>query len=163
MADLSSRPLDIPALTIWQPWASMIADGYKTVENRGWITHHTGLLAIHAAATSGSPGDQAHGIHTAARLSGLPPAVVERSMEVRGAVIAVARLTGVCSLSLDLLPGETLACDCGPWAFPGQRHFRLASVRALPEPVPCKGAQRLWRLPDDVYAAVLPTLTGGAS
>lgn len=157
MADVSSRPLDILALTIRQPWAAMISDGYKTVENRRWVTHHTGLLAIHAAAGAGPRRDQEHAIATAARLAGLPRDVVERSMEVRGAVVAVARLTGVCSLSLGVPPGAPLACGCGPWAFPGQRHFRLSGVRALPEPVPCRGAQQLWQLPDDVYDAVLPT------
>lgn len=157
MPDTTRRRYDIPGLTTWQPWAGLIADSYKTVENRSWMTHHTGLLAIHAASGAGPRADQEQAIATAARLAGLTRDVVERSMEVRGAVVAVARLTGVCSLSLDVPPGEPPACGCGPWAFPGQRHFRLADVLALPEPVPCRGAQRLWQLPDDVYDAILPT------
>ncbi|MFE9099783.1 ASCH domain-containing protein [Actinomadura geliboluensis] len=157
MADTTPRPHYIPALTIWQPWAAMIADGYKPVENRSWLTQHTGLLAIHAAAGAGNRHDQEHAIGVAARLAGLSPRTVERSMEVRGAVVAVARLTGVCSLSLLLPPGGPLECDCGPWAFSGQRHFKLADVKALPAPVPCHGAQKLWTLPVGVYEAVLPT------
>lgn len=47
---------------------------------------------------------------------------------------------------------------CGPWAARGQYHWRLANVRALPEPVPCKGALGLWTLPDDVEAAVAAQL-----
>src|SRR6267154_1758716 len=38
------------ALTLWQPWASMIAFGEKRIETRCWSTKHRGLLAIHAAA-----------------------------------------------------------------------------------------------------------------
>lgn len=37
------------ALTIRQPWAWLIVQGYKTVENRTWATAHRGPLAIHAA------------------------------------------------------------------------------------------------------------------
>jgi hypothetical protein len=36
------------ALTISQPFASMIRDGFKWVENRRWETNHRGPLAIHA-------------------------------------------------------------------------------------------------------------------
>ena len=36
------------AITIQQPWASLIMAGIKTVENRTWATSHRGRLAIHA-------------------------------------------------------------------------------------------------------------------
>ncbi len=38
------------ALTLWQPWASLIAMGEKSVETRCWSTAYRGELAIHAAA-----------------------------------------------------------------------------------------------------------------
>lgn len=40
------------ALTVSQPYASMIADGNKFVENRVWETHYRGPLAIHAGKGS---------------------------------------------------------------------------------------------------------------
>lgn len=40
----------VKALTLWQPWASLIAFGEKKVETRCWSTKFRGLLAIHAAA-----------------------------------------------------------------------------------------------------------------
>lgn len=39
------------ALTLHQPWASLVALGVKTVETRGWPTSHRGQLAIHAGTT----------------------------------------------------------------------------------------------------------------
>ncbi len=39
---------DIKALTISQPYASLIASGEKWIENRTWPTAHRGKLAIHA-------------------------------------------------------------------------------------------------------------------
>lgn len=38
------------ALTIRQPWASLIATGVKTIETRSWSTKHRGTIAIHAGA-----------------------------------------------------------------------------------------------------------------
>lgn len=38
------------ALTLWQPWASLVALGVKTIETRSWSTAYRGPLAIHAAA-----------------------------------------------------------------------------------------------------------------
>ena len=38
------------ALTLWQPWATLMAVGIKTIETRSWRTHYRGPLAIHAAA-----------------------------------------------------------------------------------------------------------------
>ena len=38
------------ALTLWQPWATFVAHGLKTVETRSWDTRYRGWLAIHAAA-----------------------------------------------------------------------------------------------------------------
>lgn len=38
------------AITIWQPWASLIACGAKQYETRSWATSYRGLIAIHAAA-----------------------------------------------------------------------------------------------------------------
>ena len=37
------------ALTIWQPWASLIACGAKRYETRSWATKYRGPIAIHAA------------------------------------------------------------------------------------------------------------------
>lgn len=38
------------ALTIKQPWASLIAHGIKDIENRIWKTHFRGRIYIHASA-----------------------------------------------------------------------------------------------------------------
>lgn len=39
----------VKALSLWQPWASLIALGVKTIETRSWSTKYRGPLAIHAA------------------------------------------------------------------------------------------------------------------
>jgi hypothetical protein len=38
------------ALSMWQPWASLVAMGEKRIESREWSTKYRGELAIHATA-----------------------------------------------------------------------------------------------------------------
>ena len=37
------------AITLWQPWAQLIAIGEKRYETRSWETKYRGMIAIHAA------------------------------------------------------------------------------------------------------------------
>ena len=37
------------AITIWQPWASLLVSGQKKYETRSWATSYRGPIAIHAA------------------------------------------------------------------------------------------------------------------
>lgn len=46
----SSPPEEIRLLTLWQPWASLVAVGVKKMETRSWGTDYRGLVAIHAAS-----------------------------------------------------------------------------------------------------------------
>jgi hypothetical protein len=39
------------ALSIWQPWAWLIVNGLKDIENRPWSTTHRGEFLVHAAKT----------------------------------------------------------------------------------------------------------------
>ena len=43
----------------------------------------------------------------------------------------------------------------GAWAAPGQLHLLLSGTVALPEPVPCRGAQGLWEVHAETEAEVL--------
>ncbi|NEQ45665.1 MAG: ASCH domain-containing protein [Leptolyngbya sp. SIOISBB] len=36
-------------ITLWQPWASLVAYGFKQYETRSWATNYRGPLLIHAA------------------------------------------------------------------------------------------------------------------
>lgn len=41
----------IRVLTIRQPWAWLICEGLKDIENRDWLTYYSGELYIHASKT----------------------------------------------------------------------------------------------------------------
>lgn len=50
-AKWSSALTQLPALAVRQPWAWLIVNGYKDVENRSWFTRHRGPLLVHAATS----------------------------------------------------------------------------------------------------------------
>lgn len=121
------------ALTVRQPWAGAIAHQAKRVENRSWklpAKHHDTRILIHAGSRPDRHA-QVYGEH----------------LDVYSAIVAVATITG-CHFD----NGNQVCCSY--WAQPGQYHWELADVVALPEPVPAKGALGFWTPTDDVLAAV---------
>jgi activating signal cointegrator 1 len=157
------------ALTLTQPYASLIAIGAKKIETRSWSTAYRGPLAIHAGKGLGpvgsrrgmirlcrsSPFDQAldaAGIWSATAIDHVP----------YGAIVAVCRLTAVARIVQDIPRGETVLHLADDWmsigaqerAFgnysPGRSAWLLADVRRLPAPIPYRGALSLWNVPPDV-------------
>lgn len=45
-----TQPLRV--LTLWQPWATLVACGAKRFETRSWATSYRGRVVIHAARTT---------------------------------------------------------------------------------------------------------------
>ena len=121
-------------LTISQPYASLIADSKKFIENRHWATSYRGPLAIHAGN-----GTQ---YMTAAQLTMYP----------HGCIIAVATLAACINIgspkkwdrAFEVTPGITIDDILrhehteGPWC------WVLTDVRKLETPVRCSGKQGLW-------------------
>ena len=128
----------IRALTVRQPWASLIADGLKTIEVRTHRVSYRGLLIIHAGQTMAE-----YGYDPRAKESGDP---LEYSM---GTTAAIARLTGCRRLEPD---DEQATCADPAWwpfawedpeAFDHVWGWVLADVAPLPH-VPLRGRQGLW-------------------
>ena len=143
-------------LTVRQPWASAIADGAKTIENRSrkpparligqWIAIHAGL-----AYESGD----AHRL----RQCGIYDAPLQGHAP-RGVIIAVARVVGWVSITRDrVVHSDTLTERRGAevvrseW-FMGPVGIVLADVRKLPTPLPMRGALGWQRVPEALQAAL---------
>ena len=141
------------ALTLTQPWASLIAIGSSTVETRSWRTEYRGPLAIHAA--KGFPREAAELCATEPFASALAAAGIEGAADLpRGAVIALCAL-----LEVVPIPGEraflrTLRDEYRhpnpAWEIAfgdysrGRFAWRLADVCALAKPLACRGMLGLW-------------------
>lgn len=162
------------ALTIQQPWASLIVSGDKQYETRSWKTDYRGPIAIHAGKQTDPNVFQflLCPVKTTATLAAcgiLPQKLKELP---HGAVIATADLVNIWRIVYH--PGtdvdkakhipfgaESLTCDKHAPDFdayfvptekeialghwtPGCYAWELANVKILPEPIPAKGRQGLW-------------------
>ena len=127
------------AISLHQPWASAIALGKKTVETRHWLTHYRGPIAIHAAKIWTGEQQDFCKRHLTVLLHTIP----------LGAVVAVADLTG-CERTSRFTPHAQEAL----WGNFAQGRFAwvFVNIRALAKPIPYKGNQGLWNLPDRVLA-----------
>lgn len=126
--------------TLWQPWATAIAMGLKTIETRNWSTRYRGLLGIHA----GKRWDKDAAVF-------LPPAVVERARGECGVLLAVATLADVVRYETMTAWKEAAAAHLCPMEFwnPEKHGWILKNLRRV-KPVPVMGAMGLWRFVGDV-------------
>lgn len=135
------------ALSLTQPWASLVAMGAKQVETRSWSTTFRGGLVIHAA--KGFP-PWAKDLCATAPFSQFVP---DASALPLGAIVAVCYVASVEQTELTVVDEQERAF--GDYA-PGRWAWRLSRIRALPEPIPCRGALGLWTVPDDVAERLVP-------
>lgn len=157
-------------LSLTQPWATLIAIGAKRIETRSWSTQYRGEIAIHAAKGLGPVGGvrgltlQCAAKHffdvlaAHADANGWPfrslTSMKEHPMLPLGAIVAVANLNAVHETQL-LIAHEVVGRERAFGNYePGRFGWLLTNVRALPKPVPCKGALSLWDVPEDVEASI---------
>lgn len=145
-------------LTLWNPWAALVAIGAKGVETRHWATDYRGPLAIHAAKTK-------------EHMANLHPAMVEALKEDGYSFDPVLGWTKGCPFedSYEELPFGAVVCvvdlvDCiateklmrdgkistyeahfGNYAA-GRFGFVLENPRRLKKPLPYRGSQKWGRV-----------------
>lgn len=119
-----------PALSVRQPWADLIVDGIKDVENRTWSTDFRGRLLVHAPST-------------------VDRAAVERVYRDLGLALPEGYdpVTGA-------LLGWTEVVDCvtrhPSRFFAGPYGFVLRHPQRLPRPIPWPGRLGIFRVPASV-------------
>ncbi len=159
------------ALSIWQPWATLLAAQIKLYETRGWATGYRGPIAIHAAiSTEGTKllnyGEKLS-IENLLYCAEIQPCAIDDLP--RGCIIATAELVGVHKIGAWLdtrAPMIMVAAGDGSspvktgqaytpckldrqelWLgdySPGRYAWEFANMRMLPQPIPAKGKQGLW-------------------
>lgn len=134
------------AITLHEPWATLVAIGAKKIETRGWATRYRGPLAIHASRSR-----QAWHINVAWQepfFTALRP--IHRKLEDGrigfcfpfGCVIAICRLIDCVLITPKNVPPDPER-SFGDYT-PGRYAWVLKDIKPLPEPVPVKGRQGLW-------------------
>ena len=139
-----------PALSIRQPWATLIASGRKTIELREWSTSYRGLLWIHAGKSASTELLGRFGLEDT----------------FRGGFIGAARL-GACVRVDETrwrqwesrhLAGAAAASAGDVWG------WLMSAAVCFRKPIPARGQQGLFVPPDDVQhrlAAAFIDASGG--
>lgn len=128
------QTINMKALSLTQPWASLVALGLKKYETRSWRTNYRGILYIHAAKTF--PAGARRFAEVEVALGRLPSRIPF------GAIIAVVKL-------VDIYPTQEIMQDIsalerlyGDYSW-GRFAWRLAQVETI-EPIPYKGSRGLF-------------------
>ena len=161
------------ALSLMQPWATLIAIGAKRIETRSWSSPFRGRIAIHAS--KGFPRDcrelcRQEPFRSALERGGIPfdasapehwyHVPYYRLRDIKnmplGAIVALATLTAIerteniTAMSQGLLSHEIEFGDYSP----GRFGWVLADVVRLPTPIPAKGALGLWTVPPQILEQI---------
>lgn len=144
------------AISLHQPYASLIAHGLKHHETRSWpapacIAHQR--IAICATKITKD---------VIAALRQSPLSILVNGITVgqpwllpSGAIVATAVVDYCCpttAINLSALTAADLAA--GDWS-PGRFAWRLIDVRPVSTPFPIRGRQRVFNLPDDATTALV--------
>lgn len=132
-------------LSIRQPWAWLIVNGHKDIENRSWFTHFRGRVLIHAGATMTKADYQACMLFIAgiSRATGWRVPAYDVLRGQCGGIVGAAEIAG-CVTRSD-----------SPW-FVGDYGFVLRNQKVLPFQ-PCKGALGFFPLPEGKDLGVAAT------
>lgn len=137
------------ALSLWQPWGSLVAAGIKQYETRHWqppkslIGHN---IAIHAAKhwTKDEWRITKDLMKRFPRIRQLfDPDGIDKMAMPMGAVLVAVRLVACIPSEqlIDFISDEERAC--GNFA-PGRYGWKLEIVKLPEKPIPAKGGQGFW-------------------
>ena len=141
------------AITLHQPWASLIAHGVKTIETRSWAPPRV-LIGERIAIHAGMKREQSGRLHPATHAAILDLYGIGWGDRIpMGAVVATALLEN--SFQFKALDGQYVSLAGSPeprqWAVdphgdfsPGRWLWMLTDIECLPAPIPARGHQRLW-------------------
>jgi hypothetical protein len=122
----------VKALTLTQPWATLVAIGAKRFETRSWRTSHTGPLAIHAAKGVTPIGGQRDFVSlcfTEPFAAVLADAGFNDPLELpRGEVVAIANLRGcyqTSAISASGAPSALMPMVTEGWDGHGRTEWRV--------------------------------------
>jgi activating signal cointegrator 1 len=144
-------------ISVWEPWASLLACGHKAYETRSWSPPASCMkvdVAIHAAQSLAGMSYLDHP-NRDERLVEICDRVLGRDHPFAfGHILAVGQI-GFTIPTVGMIADEVMVEErrMGDWS-PGRYAWRFLNVRRLRHPVRCRGRQMFFELPADALAAV---------
>jgi hypothetical protein len=132
------------AISVRTPWWWFILHGGKDVENRDWPTRFRGTVYLHASKwfrEREGVEDWQYALSIQGR-EGMPerwPDKLASMKRAGGCIVGTVEIV------------DCVTTSASPWFF-GKYGFMLRNPVAFSRPVPCKGARKFFRVPDEVLA-----------
>jgi hypothetical protein len=123
------------AITVKQPWASLIIRGGKEIENRDWYTGIRGIVAVHSSAKL----ERREMEDACGMMRGFVPHFSAERFELD------VFPTGVILGTVEIV--DCVTASDSPW-FVGDFGWVLRNPVAFAQPIPCRGALKFWDIPE---------------
>ncbi|MFN6572358.1 ASCH domain-containing protein [Dendronalium sp. ChiSLP03b] len=140
------------AISLWQPWASLIAMGLKQYETRSWRTNYQGPLLICSAQRNYPEQQQIYAdiFYKYQQVFAESDNWLMWDELPRGYAIALVELAGCIKMDEAFIQARSqLEIDCGEWSV-GRYAWRLENVRKTIVPIKVRGRQGLFNLEVDI-------------
>ncbi|MCL0047627.1 ASCH domain-containing protein [Dehalococcoidia bacterium] len=121
------------ALSIRQPWAWLIVNGYKDIENRTWSTDFRGRIYVHTGQKIKS-GD-----------------FPEQRDYIRESEIILPEEPPLGAIVGEVTIADCVDCSSSPW-FCGPYGFLLTSPVAYTNPIPYRGNLRFFEVEEETVS-----------
>jgi hypothetical protein len=144
------------AISLIQPYATLIVLGYKRLETRSWQTKHRGNLAVHASKPAWARQVCETDPHIKAILQRHGMSFDGPAM-VRGAILGTVTVRDMHPINERLIANlSPQEIACGDYSMPGRFAWDLFGAVPLAEPITCRGALSVWEVPTEVVAQIYP-------
>lgn len=146
------------AISLWQPWATLVAVGAKRCETRSWETLYRGPIAIHAAKKWtrqledicwSSPFRTVLELHRPNKGGAFFYGDALPMILPRGVIVATAEIVGCVRTDAENTPASEQERAFGDYT-PGRFRWDLANIRRLDDPIPYTGRQGFFDVPDEL-------------
>ena len=131
------------AITLWQPWASFVADGKKQYETRSFKIKHRGYLAIHAAKTEKG-------------IDRMKPFAYPINIPF-GVIVCVVVIKAVYPTELWRPNVSEREIGLGDWST-GRFAWALELKHKFKEPIPAIGRQGIWNINTAIYGEIMKSV-----
>lgn len=147
------------ALTVHQPYATLLAHGVKDIENRGRAlpsTRTDRMLWIHAGRTIRPVEADPFAWEQVAALGWGAEEIQRDAGRILGWVVPLGshhadeclhRTGRGFTRGGAVLPASAW---CSPWGHPDSHHWQMSSGTPIDDPPDCRGQQGLWRIPEEI-------------
>ncbi|MEA5574692.1 DNA N-6-adenine-methyltransferase [Calothrix sp. UHCC 0171] len=133
--------LSLKAISLWQPWASLIPLGLKHYETRSWKTNYRGKLLI--CSTTNNPKHYREYLKIREELQ-LPD--WDEDNFPHGQVIALVDLVDCIEMTPEFIAQQSRTeILCGDWQV-GRYAWKLENIQPITEPFVVKGKQGLFSI-----------------